>query len=1083
MMGATMNADDPLVRVFLSNAKKEVFHSVEHRHQIWRENPFDVEQVHEHARAQFQRLLAQATTPPGLESGRILLLLGESGSGKTHLVRSFRNYVHCNGLGFVGYMQMTTTLSYGRYLVSNLIDSLDQPYYESVGTTSGLLRLSNAVAARCGDPQAVEALAENAELSDEAVADLVDRAADHFIAQPRYADLDLDLVRALLFLQRQTPRLKQRVVKYLRCEELAERDQRLLGGMSPRRGEEDGQRLVEQLGRLMGTFNTQSLVLCVDQFEDAYQNDDAAALFRRAITALCSVADRVPSSIIVVSCLEDYYDELRKRLTVSMIDRIERDPPPARLKGGRSAAEAEMIIRQRLGYLYETSGVKPPEGDVDPIYPIPRELVRRVTGVRVRTVLDEARQFRDACAEAGRIVELPPLPSPSTPSPPPDDGERRSKALQERIEQDWNDYLAQAIDEPPESDDKLAELFGWAIQTCADELESRHRFEVRVDGRLIEVGVLVPEADGRHRLREEILVAICNQAPQGNGLRLQIEAALQRAQHRVLALVRCGEFPRNPRTQVAKAIAEVISKGGRKAVVEDSDWRKIAAFQSFRAANERRDHFIPWLMEENHLSRLLPLIHTLDLDGLDRFDQGAPPRPASVAPAAPELRRSTFDVPPTPAPASLTPVRDGLRAPGGAAPLSLGYTGELIAQELTLAPEALTSHAAFLGSTGSGKTTLALHVIEQLLLRGIPAILIDRKGDLCAYAREAIWSQRQDDPAREARRHALRERLDLALFTPGHREGRQLSLSLMPRGLSALTDLDREQAAGYSAQALGDMLGYKHTRKDKALRAILVQAFQLFAAHGNADRLDLPALIEFIANEDPALVAALGRLDTRHFKVLVDDLSTLKLGASDLLSGGEPLDPDLLFGLGAHARKDRTRLSIISTRFLGDSARVLFWVSQLLLALTRWISRAPSPHLTAVVLFDEADLYLPAQSQPATKAPMENLLRRARSGGLGLVLATQSPGDLDYKCRDNIRSWFVGRVTQAVALEKMKPLLSEARVNVGARIPGQKVGEFHLLQDGRATPFRGDRSILQTEQVPEHEILKLAAWHRRAPGR
>lgn len=1079
-----MAVEDARLEVFLSNAKREVFHSVEHRHQVWRENPFDVDQVHEAARAQFQRLLAQATTPPGLDSGRVLLLLGESGSGKTHLVRSFRNYVHYNGLGFVGYMQMTTgATNYSRYLVSNLIDSLDQPYYESLGTTSGLLRLSNAVAARCGDPAAIEALNEKPDLSPDVVVDLVERAADQLIAQPRYADLDIDLVRAILFLQRQDIGLKQRVVKYLRCEDLSDRDRRLLGGMVPRQSDPSIQKLVESLGRLMWALDSRALVLCVDQFEDLYQLDDAEGAFRRVMAALCAVADQVPSSIVVIACLEDYYDVLRRRLTGSIIDRIEHDPVPARLKSGRSAAEVEMIIRQRLGYLYETSGVKLPDGDVDPIYPIPRELVQQVTGLRVRSVLDEVRLYRDACAEAGRLVEIQPLPSAQTPSTPLDDGERRSKALRERLEQDWNDYLAQAREEPPDTDEKLAELLAWAIQTCADELESRHRFEVSVDGRFIDVGVLVPEANGKHRRREEILVAICNLAPQGNGLRLQIEAALQRAQSRVLTLVRCGEFPRNPRTQVAKIIADVISKGGRKAVIEDSDLRKIAAFRSFRAANERRDHFMPWLMEENHLSRLLPLMHTLDLDGLDRFDQGAPPRPASVAPPAQELRPSTFDVPPTPAPASLSPVREGPRT-GGATPLSLGYTGELIAQELTLDPEALTAHAAFLGSTGSGKTTLALHVIEQLLLRGVPAVLIDRKGDLCAYAREAIWSQKQEDPAREARRNALRERLDLALFTPGHREGRQLALSLMPRGLSALTDLDREQAAGYSAQALGDMLGYKHTRgKDKALRAILVQAFQLFAAHGNADRLNLDALIEFIANEDPALVAALGRLDNKHFKVLVDDLSALKISASDLLSGGETLDPDVLFGLGAHARKDRTRLSIISTRFLGDNARTLFWVSQLLLSLTRWISRAPSPHLTGVVLFDEADLYLPAQSQPATKAPMENLLRRARSGGLGLFLATQSPGDLDYKCRDNIRSWFVGRVTQAVALDKMKPLLSDARVNVGARIPGQKPGEFHLLQDGRATPFRADRSILQTDQVPEHEILNLAARYRRAPGR
>ena len=374
-----------------------------------------------------------------------------------------------------------------------------------------------------------------------------------------------------------------------------------------------------------------------------------------------------------------------------------------------------------------------------------------------------------------------------------------------------------------------------------------------------------------------------------------------------------------------------------------------------------------------------------------------------------------------------------------------------------------------------GKTMLALNVVEQLLLRGIPAILVDRKGDLCGYAREALWAENHTDPALDARRRALRERLDIALFTPGHPGGRQLALSLVPRGLAELKDYDRKQAVKYAAQALGDMLGYKHaTTRDRTLRAILGAAFALFT-QGTCDTLDIEALIAFIADNDPALVAALGRLDTRFIKDLVHDLEVLKLSSSDLLSStGEQLDAELLLGLGPHAQTGRTRLSIISTKFLGDNARILFWVSQLLLALTRWVTRMPSSNLQAVVLFDEADVYLPAQSRPATKAPMENLLRRARSGGLGLLLATQSPGDFDYKCRDNLRSWFVGRVTQAVALEKMKGLFSEAQLNVAARIPGQEPGEFHLLQERHVTAFKGGLPLLRAEQLPESDILSLA---------
>ncbi|WP_437765329.1 helicase HerA-like domain-containing protein [Sorangium sp. So ce281] len=1080
-----MTKQDALLDVFLSTAKKDVFHSVEHRGQIWREDPFDVDSVHEEARTAFQRLLTQVTTPPGLDAGRILLLLGESGSGKTHLVRAFRNHVHLNGLGFVGYMQMTTSVtSYSRYLVSNLVDSLDQTYYEALGTGSGLLRLSNAVAARCGDPETIRSLNEREDLDEDEVVDLVERAADRLIRHPRYADLDLDLIRALLYLQRQDPARKKRVVKYLRCDVLSEREQKLLGGLSPKREDEDAQRVVEELGRLMWACDSRALVLCVDQFEDAYRVNDAESLFRRVMSSLCAVADQVPSSIIVIACLKDYYETMRARLTRSTLDRVERDPAPVHLVAERRKEEIIPIIQKRLAYLYETAGHAPADGAANSLYPIPRGFVEQLSGMSVRAALNECQILRDACIDAGRIVaqwgtSAPPSVRPRAPA------DQDVRAAKEKIEQEWNDFLAQFEDDPSEDETEIAALFAWAVNHCAEEIESGIHFDARPHDEAIEIDVRVPIPGGATRVVEEILVVVCNRAPQGGGLRAQFEDARKRAGRRTLALLRCGEFPRNPNTQVHSVLAEILKNGGRKAVFEESDQRTLAAFHRFHETHARREHFSDWLREENHISRLLPLIHVLDLDRLDRFEQELPPsapapRSRGAAPSPFDTSPASPGAPPRAAePDGATPGSANGAAQREALSLALGTTGELVSHKLMLDAEQLTAHAAFLGSTGSGKTTLALNLIEQLLLHGVPAILIDRKGDLCGYARQTLFTRAHPEAALDARQRALAERLDVALFTPGHPGGRQLGLSLMPSGIEGLPDLERDQAAGYAAHALGDMLGYKQTRKDKGLRTILVQAFQLFAAHGASRKLDVASLIELIANEDPALVATLGRLDTRLFKDLVHDLEVLKLNTSDLLSmDGEALDVELLLGLGRHSQPGKTRLSIVSTKFLGDSARVLFWVAQLLLALSRWVSRAPSPHLRAVVLLDEADMYLPAQSQPATKAPMENLLRRARSGGLGVLLATQSPGDLDYRCRDNLRSWFVGRVTQQTALDKMKPLLSDARMDVSARIPGQEAGEFHLLQDGRVTAFKRDVPLLRAEQVPESEILKLA---RRRP--
>jgi DNA helicase HerA-like ATPase len=242
----------------------------------------------------------------------------------------------------------------------------------------------------------------------------------------------------------------------------------------------------------------------------------------------------------------------------------------------------------------------------------------------------------------------------------------------------------------------------------------------------------------------------------------------------------------------------------------------------------------------------------------------------------------------------------------------------------------------------------------------------------------------------------------------------------------------------------------------------------------SAQALGIPQLVSLLDDEDPDLVNAVGKLDPRHFRALVENLETLRLRHDRLLrNDSERLAPEDLFGKAA--RSGRTRLSVISSKFIGDNSAVDFWVARLLGELARWASRNPSDALQGVLFLDEADIYLPAQSKPATKEPLLDLLKRGRSAGLGVFLATQSPGDLDYRCRDNIRSWFVGRVAEKTAVDKMKPLLSESRINVGSKLALAKTGEFFRLEEGEVLEFKATVSLLATSQVPEEEILKLAA--------
>src|SRR5438128_9142197 len=143
---AAAAAVDPRMAAFLAPGCPEVFHSVATPTAIWQADPYDVETIHAKAREAFEHLLSRGGRTPPPPSGAVLVLLGEAGSGKTHLMRAFRTRAHSQGLGYCAYLQMTTeATSYARYMLTNLIDGLDQPYAPENSTRTGLARLSTAL--------------------------------------------------------------------------------------------------------------------------------------------------------------------------------------------------------------------------------------------------------------------------------------------------------------------------------------------------------------------------------------------------------------------------------------------------------------------------------------------------------------------------------------------------------------------------------------------------------------------------------------------------------------------------------------------------------------------------------------------------------------------------------------------------------------------------------------------------------------------------------------------------------------------------------------------------------------------------
>jgi len=372
----------------------------------------------------------------------------------------------------------------------------------------------------------------------------------------------------------------------------------------------------------------------------------------------------------------------------------------------------------------------------------------------------------------------------------------------------------------------------------------------------------------------------------------------------------------------------------------------------------------------------------------------------------------------------------------------------------------LTTHAVCVGMTGSGKTGLCLSLLEEAAIDGVPAICIDPKGDLgnllltfpnlapsdfepwvdageaqrkgvsvadLAAKTAGNWkkglAEWDQDPARIAR---LRAAADVAIYTPGAETGLPLSVlrSFSPPAAALLADAGAlRDRVGSVVSGLLSLLGIEAdplTSREHILLANLIEG-----AWRQGLALDLPALIQSV--QKPPF-EKLGAFDLETFFPAKDRLK-LAMQINNLIASpgfatwmaGEPLDAQrLLF-----TAEGKPRISIISIAHLNDAER-MFVVTLVLNELVGWMrAQSGTSSLRAIFYMDEIFGFFPPTANPASKPPMLTLLKQARAFGLGCMLATQNPVDLDYKGLANCGTWFIGRLqTERDKLRVIEGLLS-----------------------------------------------------------
>ncbi|QQL44965.1 ATP-binding protein [Sulfuriroseicoccus oceanibius] len=396
----------------------------------------------------------------------------------------------------------------------------------------------------------------------------------------------------------------------------------------------------------------------------------------------------------------------------------------------------------------------------------------------------------------------------------------------------------------------------------------------------------------------------------------------------------------------------------------------------------------------------------------------------------------------------------------------------------------LVTHGVVLGMTGSGKTGLCISLLEEAAMDGIPAIVIDPKGDIAnlmltfpelsadefkpwvnpdtarrkgvsvdqfAADQAELWKSGLAQWGQTGERiRKMRDQVETTIFTPGSTAGIPVSiLGSLAAPDAALID-DREAFADLIESAVTGILTMAGVDADPVQsreHILLASILQHYWTQG--ENLDLPRFIQAIQSPP---IQRIGALDLDQF-FPEDKRFDLGIRINNLIASpgfsqwlnGFPLDIDRLL----YSPEGKPRISIISIAHLSDSER-MFVVSMVLNRMVEWMRRqSGTTSLRALVYMDEIFGFLPPTANPPSKKPLMTLLKQARAYGVGTLLATQNPVDLDYKALSNIGTWFLGRLQTERDQARVMSGLEGAASSQGGQFDRKEIEQMLASLNGR----------------------------------
>ncbi len=1002
---------------------------------VWQPDAINVEGLHAETLERVLELYEQLKRQQPVSN---VVLEGRPGAGKTHFLGRVRRRIMHQGDVFV-LAQPSSASQFWQMLVISYLNALARPLPSG---QSQLACLASSLLQAAGACEAQYVQMARSEMCATEINGLRS-VLRHLFGPGPEGRRTLDVAIALMLQASHDYEAQDIGQSYLEGTALESEDQKRFGFLRSCSPPRDTMSAIDMILGRAGKV----AVIAIDQLDglivissrEGADEDPGLADLNIIANGLMDLAQAGQNSLIVLSCLRASWERIR---TMAIQSAAARFPVEERLELIPSPEIGEAIVAAHFAGAFKRIGFTPPY----PTWPIREDAFRSAPEFSPRRLMEMADAHVRACRRNGEVIELSSLTNEETTTRPDDRGGIPEHVDAEKLDATF-ERLKVKFDVTECLSDRtvdavLPRLLQAALSCWIDENPEFGTFTIDP------LPGANPPLHARLRLvldpnteveRHWSFRAIHNRHPLAalNRLRTAVSSSGLELGHARRQIIVLRNLAWSKGTATQSTVTEFERLGGQTLKLCGADLAVFSALAGIRESNVA--NLPAWLRSRRPASRTQLLSAALG-----QLGGSVPADPPLVDPGLSGIGMPVTAEPCPPDQHAHPDIDQGeaaepsRQAPAGSMLLGLTETDDPVATQL----ESLRRHTAIFAGSGSGKTVLIRHLIEECALAGVSSIVLDPNNDLARLGTawpEAPAGWLNGDDAR-ARRYLAQT--EVVVWTPGRQTGRPLSFQPIGDLGSVMDDPDEfEQAINSAVATLLPRAGLPRSgAKAHQGQAVLREALRQFARDGEHQ---LKAFLDYLSNlpEDTSQIAGAPKIAHAMAQTLI------AATVNDPMFGGagEPVDPGEL--LSPSAGKI-ARISVISMIGLPNDDQRQSFVNQLQMALFSWAKRNPAGDrpLGGLYVMDEAQTFAPSSPSTACTQSTLALAAQARKYGLGLIFATQAPKGLHNRIAGNATTQFYGLMNSPAQIQAVREIASHKGGDVPA-IARLTAGTFYVASD------------------------------------